>query len=102
GISNSGRTVQTVNSMKQAKDHGATTICITNYTHSPIVEYSDIKLFTATKVIPFIQESMESRIAQMLIIDILYARYAAKNFENSIDLINESAKSLKNALYRKH
>jgi len=99
GISNSGRTILTVNSLKIAKKRGITTICITNNNQSPIVEYSNIKLFTATKELAFIHESMESRIAQILIIDILYANFAAKHFEKSIKLIKDSTNALKKALY---
>jgi len=99
GISNSGRTKHTVNSLKIAKEHGVTTICITNFNQSPIVEYSDIKLFTATKELAFVHESFESRIAQILIIDILYAKFAAKHFERSIELIKNSTNALKKILY---
>jgi len=99
GISNSGRTIPTLNSLKIAKEHGITTMCITNFNQSPIVRYSNIKLFTATKELAFIHESMGSRIAQILIIDIIYANYAAKHFEESIKLIKESTNALKKALY---
>jgi len=99
GISNSGRTKATVNALKVAKERGATTICITNFCESPIVRYSDIKLFTVTKELPFIHESMEARMAQILIIDILYANFAAKYFDRSIDLIKESTNALKKFLH---
>jgi len=99
GISNSGRTRPTVNSVKMAKEHGIKTICITNFDQSPIVKYSNIKLFTATKELAFIHESMESRLAQILITDILYANFAAKHFDESIELIKKSTSALKKALY---
>jgi DNA-binding MurR/RpiR family transcriptional regulator len=95
GISNSGRTVPTVSSLKMAKESGATTICITNYDTSPIVKYSDIKLFVSSEVSTFFNESMVSRMCQLLIIDILYASFAAKHFDESIQLIKKAVEDYK-------
>jgi len=95
GISNSGRTSPTVNSLKMAKKNGATTICITNFDTSPIVKYSDIKLFTSTVDSAFFQESIVSRICQLLVIDILYASFAAKHFDRSLEMIGKSTKDYK-------
>jgi len=96
GISNSGKTISTVNALKLAKNSGAKTICITNFDKTPLTEYAGIKLFTSTCDSAFFQESMISRVAQIAIIDILYAGLAVKNFDTSIKLIEVSAKALKN------
>lgn len=99
GISNSGSTVFTVNALKAAKENGVTTICITNCDDSAITKYSDIKLFTSTKESSFFQESLVSRAAQILIIDILYACCASKNYRSSIQLLEKSGIALKKALH---
>jgi RpiR family carbohydrate utilization transcriptional regulator len=98
GISNSGRTISTVNALRAAKESGATTICITNFEQSPITRHADISLFTSTQDSAFFQESMVSRVAQMIIIDILYAGLAIQTFEDSIQKIEKSSHSLRNAL----
>jgi RpiR family carbohydrate utilization transcriptional regulator len=98
GICNSGRTVSTVNALKAAKKSGATTICITNFDQSPITRYADIRLFTSTQDSAFFQESMVSRVAQMIIIDILYAGLAIQTFDDSIQKIEKSSRSLRNVL----
>lgn len=98
GISNSGRTKSTVLALKRAKENGAKTICITNYEKTPITQWSDIVLFTSTRDSVFFQESMISRVAQMIIIDILYAALAVKNFEASVEMIEKSALALRNAM----
>ena len=89
GICNSGRTITTVDAMQGAKRRGAKTLCITSFPNSPIVKYSDIKLFTPTISAPqgsaMYQESMLSKIAQLLTIDVLYSGFAVKNYEKSID-----------------
>ena len=48
GISNFGRTISTVDSLKAAKAQGATTLCITSFPDAPIVRHADIRLFTPT------------------------------------------------------
>jgi RpiR family carbohydrate utilization transcriptional regulator len=98
GISNSGRTISTVNALKKAKGSGATTICITNFDQSPITRHADIRLFTSTQDSAFFQESMVSRIAQMIIIDVLYAGLAIKTFDDSITKIEKSSSSIRSVL----
>ncbi len=89
GVSNSGRTIPTVDALKAAKERGATTMCITSFPDSPIVGYSDIKLFTptitaATGAADY-HESMVSKIAQLQVIDVLYSLFAVRNFGTAIE-----------------
>ena len=97
GICNSGRTKSTVTALEKAKASGARTICITNFNRTPITEYADIVLFTSTQDSAFFQESMVSRVAQIIIIDILYAGLAVRNFSSAVKMIERSAESLKDA-----
>jgi DNA-binding MurR/RpiR family transcriptional regulator len=93
-ISNSGRTVTTTSALKEAKERGATTICITSFPDSPLVEHADIKLFTPTVNAAFgsaaYHESMVSKIAQIHVIDVLYSCFAVRNYEKSIDALERS------------
>lgn len=98
GISNSGRTKSTVNALRRAKESGAKTICITNFDQSPITKHAQIRLFTSTQDSAFFQESMVSRIAQMILIDILYAGLAIQSFDDSIAKIEISSDSIRNVL----
>ena len=97
GISNSGRTKSTVFALKKAKESGARTICITNYDQSPITEFADIKLFSSTQDLAFFQESMTSRVAQILIVDIIYAALAVKDFSSAVRMIEKSSEALKDS-----
>ena len=97
GICNSRRTISGVNDLRKTKSNGATTICITSYDQTPITEQSDIKIFTSTQDSAFFQESVVSRIAQMFIIDIIYARLAVKSFSSSVSMIEKSAFSPRGA-----
>lgn len=95
GISNSGRTQSVLKALEKAKENGATTICITNYDNSPIVKISDINLFTSTHSSTFFQEATPSRLAQLLVLDILYVVVAMKNYNKSIDLLEISSNSIR-------
>jgi RpiR family carbohydrate utilization transcriptional regulator len=93
-ISNSGRTITTTSALKEAKERGATTMCITSFPDSPLVAHADIKLFTptvnaATGSADY-HESMVSKIAQLHVIDVLYSCFAVRNYSKSIDALERS------------
>lgn len=94
GVSNSGRTIPTVDAMKAAKTQGAKTLSITSFPNSPIAQISDIKLFTSTVTgatgAGDYQESMVSKVAQLQLIDVLYSIYAVRNFGNAIESLKET------------
>jgi DNA-binding MurR/RpiR family transcriptional regulator len=89
-ISHSGRTVETLTSTRLAKETGAKTICITNYGKSPLQKHCDIVLFTAAQEAKYRMEAMSSRIAQFVIVDILFAGVAARRWSKSIAAIQKS------------
>lgn len=95
GISNSGRTISTVDSLEEARKQGATTICITSFPDSPIVRHSDIKLFTPTVTgiggSADYDESMVSKIAQLQVVDVIYSLYAVRNFGSAIEGLAKTA-----------
>jgi DNA-binding MurR/RpiR family transcriptional regulator len=99
GISSSGRTKYIVDALKIAKNSGAVTMCITDSEKSRIMKYSDIKLFTATLHSSFFQDSMVSRMAQILITDILYASFAARHFDDSLNFIEKSREAVIKTIY---
>lgn len=102
GITSSGRTKAVVNAMKIAKEAGATTLCITDSGKSPVVAYSDITFFTSSRFSSFLQDSMTSRMPQILIIDILYACFAAHHFKQSLKYIGKSTAAIKDTIFYKN
>lgn len=95
GVSNSGRTISTVDSLREARALGATTLAITSFPDAPIVRHADIALFTptVTGVIGGAEyhESMVSKIAQLQVIDVLYSLYAVRNFGSAIAGLERTA-----------
>jgi len=78
GISHSGCTLETVRCVDTAKKNAATTICITNYSGSPLTKVSDIKLITSFKESGFPIEKMGARVAQLSIIEALAVNVAVQ------------------------
>lgn len=89
-ISHSGSTIETLTATRLAKEAGATTIVVTNFGRSPILEHADIVLHTMAKETQFRTEAMTSRIAQLAIVDALIACLALADYERSVASINRT------------
>ena len=91
GISNSGRSAPVVNALSLARSRGASTIGITSFEDSVLVKVADVSLFTPTQSPPpgleLYGEATTSVSAQVLIIDILYACFAARNFDQTLEFL---------------
>ena len=93
-ISHSGRTRETLAATRLAKQAGAQTICITNFGKPPLLKYCDVALFTAAVETRYRMEAMASRVAQLVVIDSLYARLALERWEPSLAAIDRSYRVL--------
>lgn len=96
GISHSGSSKDIVESLQLSKIGGATTICVTNYGASPIVEASDISLFTKADETRHSILAMSSRIAQLAIFDAIYSYIVVNADKSSLQAIYNSETSLQN------
>lgn len=93
GISHTGSNTDVLAAMKLAKEAGATLICITNASKSPITNISDIVLQTASKETLFRTDAISSRIAQLTIIDILVAAVANQKYELTYNNLQKTRRS---------
>ncbi len=87
GISHSGSSKDIVEALEFAKKLGATTICITNHSKSPITKsnVSDIKLFTTSSETKYRVIGQSSRVAQLTIADALFVCISLKKGESAIN-----------------
>lgn len=99
GISHSGSTKDVVDALSAARDAGATTIAITNYSPSPITRAADIVLLTASSETPLGGEVLTSRIAQLCVIDVLSVAVAVNVGEECLDSIRASSEAVKGKRY---
>ncbi|MDB5075926.1 MAG: transcriptional regulator [Chloroflexi bacterium] len=71
GFSQVGRTHSTVMGLAAARAAGATTICVTSRPQSPIVAHSDISLVLLELQAAFLGAHLDSKIAELTLIDAL-------------------------------
>lgn len=81
-ISNSGDTVDILNSLDIAKKTGACIIAITKYNKSELAEKANIVLSISTPELTIRSGAMGSRIAMLTVIDILFAGVASAEYRN--------------------
>ena len=99
GISHTGSTRDTIDSLKVAKKAGASIICITNHSKSPITRYADIMLLTSVVETPLRSGALTSRMAQLHVIDLLHTSIALQIKEKAFQNINKTAEAVLNKLY---
>lgn len=89
----SGKTKDTYDSLKIAKNNGAKILAITNYIHSPIGKSADLVLQTAIE--EFLNGgSLAGKISQLYICDLLVHEYEQNNKINSLDLREKVLRSI--------
>ncbi len=81
-ISYSGETNDIIDTVKIAKESGATIISITKYGINTLGEMSDIRLFLSSPEMTMRSGAMGSRIAQLTIIDIIFTGVASLEYPN--------------------
>ncbi len=99
GISHSGSSKDIVEALKIAKEIGATTIAITNSGKSPIQKHSDLTLFTASDETKHNILALNSRIAQLSIINAIYFYLVYNKSEIALKSIKETEHSLMSKKY---
>ncbi len=83
GISHSGGNKAVIDALKLAKQAGASVVAVTNYGRSPITKISDVVLFTSSRETAFKSDAMSSRIAELVIIDAVWAAVAFQDYDRS-------------------
>ncbi len=101
GISQSGRTISIVDSIRLAKENGANTGCITGYYDSPIVKYSDLPLVVTTNNLKYPVDSISARVAQVSVFDSLIIALSNKKYDQSLKRIKETNNIVEELRYKK-
>ena len=87
-ISHSGRTAATLEALKLAGAHGATTAAITSYRSSPLARAADYPLTAYPDDINYPTEAVSARIAHLCLLDALYAVLAMRGGQASAEHIH--------------
>ncbi|MGE5574473.1 MAG: MurR/RpiR family transcriptional regulator [Bacteroidota bacterium] len=99
GFSHTGSTKDTVHCLAVAKEAGAHTVCITNHPKSPITEVAEITLLTSSPETPLGSGAFRSKMAQLLVLDILFTGVAMRTPESALQATEKTAKAVLEKLY---
>jgi DNA-binding MurR/RpiR family transcriptional regulator len=94
GFSHSGQTREVCELLRVAHAGGATTVAITNVRESPVTRDADLTLLTSVRETTFRSGAMESRIAQLTIVDYIFVGVARTTYEASVQALRTSRESL--------
>ncbi|KGX84624.1 MurR/RpiR family transcriptional regulator [Pontibacillus litoralis] len=96
-ISFSGETKEAIEFIKLAKRKGIPTISITKYGTNSLSKLADINLYAASTHEAISRSAAtSSRLAQLLVIDILFMTYVSNNFDTVIDALDQSKHAIQN------
>ncbi|MGI6092044.1 MAG: MurR/RpiR family transcriptional regulator [Veillonellaceae bacterium] len=84
-ISHTGANRDLLDSVRMAKESGATIIVITSYTKSPLSKLADVTLCGAAKETQYRSEAMASRLAHLAIGDVLYVGVMLRHQEQIVN-----------------
>ena len=90
GISHSGTTKETIESLETARNRGATTIAITNFPLSRLASLADLVLTTAARETSLRSGATASRIAALTVVDCLYIAVAQRHLRRARKAVEET------------
>ncbi len=94
GVSHSGATAETIESLAVARQHGATTVALTNFPLSPLAVAADIVLTTAARETSLRSGATASRIAALTVVDCLYIAVAQRDLPRARRALVESRRAV--------
>ncbi|HVW44712.1 MAG TPA: MurR/RpiR family transcriptional regulator [Amycolatopsis sp.] len=94
GVSHTGATTDTVEALRVAREHGATTVALTNFPRSPITEVADYVLTTAARETTFRSGATASRIAQLTVIDCLFIGVAQRHMDSASQALDATREAV--------
>ena len=95
-FSYSGATNTGLQVLEMAKSRGIPTVLVTRFNKSPAAKLADIVLCCGSNEGPFQFGSVPARIAQLIVIDILFQEYYQRNRERCDETIQSIASALSN------
>lgn len=93
-ISRSGRTIEAIETLAEAKERGATTIALTSFPNSPLGALADLVLTTHVQDTSVRHGSLAARYAQLLMVDCVYTAVAQRTYERSTEALTLTTRAL--------
>lgn len=99
GISHTGSSRDTVYALELAKKRSARTICITNHSDAPLTRFSDLCLFTATRVGNFSEERMDSNLAALALTEAVYVGICMARSDDAAQAVSKTIRASEHRKY---
>lgn len=94
GISNSGRTKETIEMLSLAKERGARTVAITNRQSSPLGQLADVCLIASVPELYLHPADLSAKHSQLFALDLLYLLVAQQNYAATVQRLEASARAV--------
>ena len=98
GISYSGESKDTVDSLRKAKKAGARTIAVTNFKDAAISRYADILICTSQEQLMY-GDAIFSRSCQILVVDMIYMGIISLDYDRFTDRLKRCEKVVQEKAY---
>jgi DNA-binding MurR/RpiR family transcriptional regulator len=85
GLSHSGRTVEVIETLAEAADHGALTVAVTSYGRSPLADTADVVFTTAVHETTFRVAALSALHSTLLVLDLIYVAVAQRTYERTTE-----------------
>jgi DNA-binding MurR/RpiR family transcriptional regulator len=85
GLSHSGRTVEVIETLAEAADHGALTVAVTSYPRSPLAETADVVFTTAVHETTFRLAALSALHSTLLVLDLIYVAVAQRTYQRTTE-----------------
>lgn len=95
GISHSGATRETIETMRIAKEQSATTIAITSYQGSRICQYADQSIVVYSDDRNYPVEAVSARMAHICLLDALMVALTVRHYEHAQEHLRKRNQALK-------
>ena len=100
-ISCSGSTRESVECLETARQHKASTLCLTNCMKSPITAYADVVLYATPSEVKYFQAPLASRVTQLALVDALFVAIAQRRKNKTTLHLQRAGEKLLEHKFRK-
>ena len=94
GLSHSGRTVEVIETLAEAADHGALTVAVTSFGRSPLAEVADVVFTTSVHETTFRLAALSALHSQLLILDLIYVAVAQRTYERTAEALELTVRAV--------
>ncbi|MVA74596.1 SIS domain-containing protein [Auraticoccus sp. F435] len=94
-ISCTGSTVETIDMLRCAAQHGAVTAAITGARTSPLAEHAQHLLLTVTEETTFREGPLAARFSELTVVELLYLAVAQLSADHTAELLTATAEAVR-------